>query len=103
MLAGSVAAGLLVMWTSPLRADTPSEECRDGAAHCREAYDKLDRCQRGKDTKAAADTDGGPDAAPKTKGEACAAEKAGADAACKMTNESCVRDGSGRTPPPHKD
>ena len=98
--AGLVAAGLFAAWALVAQASSPSEECRDGAAHCREAFNKLEKCQHTQD----ATKDGGTDAAKaESKADGCGVERAATDSACKMTNESCVRDGSGHTPPPHKD
>ncbi len=75
MRSGLVVAALVGSPTVAL-ASGPSGACRDGAAQCREAYDKLDKCQHSKDGK---------------KDGACATEKTDADSACKNTNMACVK------------
>lgn len=75
-------AALLGFASAPARAAEPSPACRDGAGACRDAFEKLERCQREN-----------PD-----KPEACGGSRTDADAACKTTASSCDRDGS-RQPP----
>lgn len=73
---------LLVLATVPARAGTPSSECREGAAHCKEAFDALEKCQQSKG------------ATP----ESCASEKVATEGACKRTTSTCHKDGSRRPP-----
>lgn len=63
-------------------AGPPGEACRKGAALCREAYEKLEKCELAH-----------PDAP-----ESCADARAQADARCRDTTSACHTDGS-RLPP----
>lgn len=65
------------------RADGPSDPCRDGAVQCRDAWARLDQCER--EHGAAA--------------EACRKVRDDADTACKATTSACHTDGSRSTPP----
>jgi hypothetical protein len=73
--AGLIAAGVSVASVPVAQAAGPSDECKDAAAACREAYDKLDKCQKGKDGD---------------KKDTCAADRSATDSACKSSNSVCV-------------
>ena len=98
----------LALTVSQARATDPSPTCRDGAAHCREAYGELEKCQATHKDKAvpdaaskdAASKDTGSKDAPKEpeKDDGCAAARAATDNACRTSNSACDRDGSKRYP-----
>lgn len=71
-------------------AGPPSDACRGGAALCREAYEKLEKCEL---ARAAA-----PKVDEANAADACAAARAEADARCRDTTSACDTDGS-RLPP----
>lgn len=72
----ALVAGLAL----PALATPPSEECRDTAPACRDAFVKLESCE-----KKQAETP-----------EACTAERADTETACKASASACDRDGSKR-------
>lgn len=73
---------LVVGLALPALATPPSEECRDTAPACRDAFVKLDACEK-KNSETPED---------------CAAERADTDTSCKASASACDRDGSKRTP-----
>jgi hypothetical protein len=100
---GLMAAGLALALPSAARAAGPSEKCRDGAAQCREAFAKLEKCQHaGKKEKPAvkeAKAEAGATATKEAKeSDACTSERSETDSACKTTNSACVKDGSRHAP-----
>lgn len=71
---------LVALACAPLLASAanPSAACRDGAASCRDAWDKLEKCEL----------------ANAGNKDACTAERAETDAACKQSSKACHTDGS---------
>ncbi len=78
-LAGLFLSGLVLFAGGAAVAKAPSAACRDGAAPCRDAWNKLAACQ----AKAKAKAPG-----------ACKADKDAADQACKAADAACDEDGS---------
>ncbi len=85
MQAGLLAAAVTCATASAAWAGAPSGECKDAAAACRAAYEKLDKCTKGKDGQ---------------KAETCAADRTATDSACKSSNSVCV--GGSSSPSPKK-
>lgn len=69
---------LSLLFALPALATPPSEPCREGAVFCREAYVKLETCEKA--------NPGQP--------EACGAEREEADRTCMQTTGTCHTDGS---------
>jgi len=80
--AGLVVFAATVVGGPPARASDPSGACKEGAALCKEAFERLQSCESKNPTT--------PDA--------CVGERAEADNACKTTTSACHTDGS-REPP----
>lgn len=111
---GLMAAGLVALLSTSAWASGPSDKCKDGATQCREAFEKLETCQRAPAKKAEkpAEKEGEKPAAEPTEKDAkeakeadnaCAAERTATDAACKTTNTACTKDGSRHAPHARKD
>jgi len=82
-----VAVSVLVLTgaKAPKRKPVPKEpasaECRDTAAHCREAFTLLEQCEA--ETK---------DKKPEDGSDPCASERTSTDTACKSSNTTCKKD-----------
>lgn len=83
-LTGLAALALALGLAAPARATDPSGACKEGAALCKEAFDRLDACEKKNPT------------AP----DMCVGERAETENACKTTTSACHTDGS-REPPAH--
>ena len=67
---------LSVFLAASIANAAPSEACKEGAAACQSAVEKLDTCKKSDDAK---------------KDGACAAEKTAANDACEKSNSACVQ------------